>query len=147
MEKAIPGIENFPYFPYNYYRIKWFFSGNLLGNCWKLQTCKIKRYPSFVFHIIHISSSLKHNSVTSACYHSVLAHPGGGSAVVVNKERPSIGGYPHLPARGQEALLCLVLRLGGAVGRRLGRLRVGERVLYSPPHLDVVGSLEPKWKN
>lgn len=77
----------------------------------------------------------------------MLAHPGGDSAVVVDEERPSIGGYPHLPAWGQEALLCLVLGLGGAVRRRLGRLWVGERVLYSPPHLDVVGSLEPKWKN
>lgn len=66
---------------------------------------------------------------------------------MVDEERPSIRGYPHLPARGQEALLCLVLRLGGAVGRWLGRLWVGERVLYSPPHLDVVGSLEQKWES
>lgn len=76
----------------------------------------------------------------------MLSHPGGGSAVVVDEERPSIGGYPHLPARRQEALLRLVLRLGGAVGRRLGRLWVGECVFYSPPHLDVVGSLEQKCK-
>ena len=77
----------------------------------------------------------------------MFAHPGGDSAVVVDEERPSVGGYPHLPARGQEALLCLGLRLGGAVGGRLGRLRVGERVLYSPPRLDVVGSLETERKN
>lgn len=63
---------------------------------------------------------------------------------MVDEERPSIGGDPHLPTWRQEALLCLVLRLGGAVGRRLGRLRVGECVFYSPPHLDVVGSLEQK---
>lgn len=76
----------------------------------------------------------------------MLAHPGGDSAVVVDEERPSIGGYPHLPTWGQEALLCLVLGLGGAVGGRLGRLGVGERVLHSPPHLDVVGGLERTWK-
>lgn len=72
------------------------------------------------------------------------AHPGGGSAVVVDEERPPIGGYPHLPARGEEALLGLVLGFGGAVGGRLGRLWVGEGVLHGPSHLDVVGTLEQR---
>lgn len=78
---------------------------------------------------------------------SSVTHPGGGSAVVVDEERPSVGGYPHLPARRQEALLGLVLRLGWAVGRRLRGLRVGEGVFHCPPRLDVVGPLnEKKWQ-
>lgn len=74
------------------------------------------------------------------------SHPSGCSAVVIDEKGSSIGGYPHLPAWGQEALLCFVLRFGGAVRGRLRRLWVGECVLYSPPHLDVVGSLERKRK-
>lgn len=65
---------------------------------------------------------------------------------MIDEEGSSVGSYPHLPAWGQEALLCFVLRFGGAVRRRLRRLWVGERVLDSPPHLDVVGSLEQKEK-
>lgn len=70
------------------------------------------------------------------------AHPGGGPRVVVDEEGPAVGRYPHLPAGGQEALRALVLGLGRAVGRRLGRLRVRDGVLHRPPDLDVVGSLE-----
>lgn len=43
------------------------------------------------------------------------SHPSGGSAVVVDEERPTVGGDAHLPAWRQEALLRLVLRLGRAV--------------------------------
>lgn len=60
---------------------------------------------------------------------------------MVDEEGPPVGGYPHLPARGQEALLGLVLGLGGAVGRGLRRLGVGQRVFDGPSRLDVVGSL------
>lgn len=74
----------------------------------------------------------------------VSSHPGGCSAVVIDEKGTSIGGYPHLPAWGQEALFRFMLRFGGAVRRWLRRLRVGERVLYGPPHLDVVRSLEQK---
>lgn len=77
----------------------------------------------------------------------VSSHPGGCSAVVIDEKGTSVGSYPHLPARGQEALLRFMLRLGRAVRRRLRRLRVGERVLYGPPHLDVVCSLEQKKLN
>lgn len=73
---------------------------------------------------------------------AIRTDPGGGPAVVIDEEGPTVGRYPHLPARGQEALLGLVLGLGGAVRGGLRRLRVGERVLHRPPHLDVVGSLE-----
>ena len=61
---------------------------------------------------------------------------------MVDEEGPSVGRYPHLPARREEALLGLVLGLGGAVGRRLGGLGVGHRVFDHPPHLDVVGALK-----
>lgn len=77
----------------------------------------------------------------------VSSHPGGCSAVVIDEKGTSVGSYPHLPAWGQEALLRFMLRLGRAVRRRLRRLRVGERVLYGPPHLDVVCSLEQKKLN
>lgn len=65
---------------------------------------------------------------------------------MVDEERPSIGGYPHLPAWWEEALLGLVLGFGRAVGRWLGRLRVGECVLHSSSHLDVVGTLQGSGK-
>lgn len=74
------------------------------------------------------------------------SHPGGGSAVVVDEERPSIWGNPHLPARGQEALLRLVLRLRWAIRRWLRGLWVGEGVFHRPPHLDVVGALQQVWE-
>lgn len=85
---------------------------------------------------------LKSQSVFSSSLNSnVLAHPGGGPAVVVDEERPSVWSYSHLPSWGQEALLGLVLRLWGAVRGRLGRLRVRKCVFHSPPYLNVVGSL------
>lgn len=71
----------------------------------------------------------------------MLAHPGRCSAVVINEKWPSIGGDPHLPARGQKALLCFVLGFGRTVRGWLRRLGVGEGVLHSPSHLDIVGSL------
>lgn len=74
----------------------------------------------------------------------MLAHPGGGPAVVVDEERPSVWSYSHLPSWGQEALLGLVLRLWGAVRGRLGRLRIRKCVFHSPPYLNVVGSLGGK---
>ena len=71
----------------------------------------------------------------------MLLHRGCDHAVLVYREGPSVGGYPHLPAGGRESLLGLVLWLGGAVGGRLGGLGVGEGVLHRPTHLDVAGPL------
>ena len=101
--------------------------------------------PCWIFpvHLLQVTELFRHGAtlVIAACVCGVASHPGCDLAVVVYEEGPPVGGYPHLPARGQEALLDLVLGLGGAVGGRLGRLGVGEGVLHRPTHLDVAGPL------